>query len=196
MSASPRWHTIAIILFFLIISAVSLRFGPARRTYISPPRVQPVATTAQLASLWHESGVRGRTLICFTRYLNAVETGENTGDKTIENAMERGIARRVFHVVPDSVWPAVSSNLEKMNGIRKDREGFIGIFDNGRVYIRPLSRFVPPADEKVLAVIEPRIWSDQERAMITALFSAHKLTADLTAIIRGTEQDTALAASR
>jgi hypothetical protein len=147
-----------------------------------------VVSSTQLEQLWQNSGVKGRTLVTFTRYLNATESKDTKEIEATERAMEKGIIRRVFHIVPDHVWNEVSKNLSGRVGMRPTPEGFIGIFEYGRVYILPLSRFSPPT-EKSLLVVEPKIWSKAELDKIIANLQSGELAADLVAVIRGTDQD-------
>ena len=179
----------AIVLFFLgVIVFTQFYYGPSRRVHVSPPRVVSVDSGMQLEQVWQTSGVRGRTLVTFTRYLNAKETKDSKDADVTERGMQQGIIRRVFHVVPDSSWRDVSTTLAERKGMRPTSDGYIGIFEHGRVYIIPFSRFIPPSETSLL-VIEPRVWTEPEQAkMITELKSGH-LAADLMVIIRGTDQD-------
>lgn len=177
-----------ITVFFLSVIVFSFTYGPARRSYVSPPRVISVESTAQILHNLEESGVRGRTAICFTRYLNALEGKESKDAKAIELAMNHGIIRRVFHVPPDNSWPEINEALAKRNDMRTTPEGFIGIFDDGRVYIQPLSRFLH-LEDTALVVLEPKIWSGDELAQIAGRLHSGNIASDLIVIIRGSEAD-------
>lgn len=189
MSSRQVALCISIVLFFLgVIIFTQYYYGPSRRVSVSPPRVDLVVSSKQLGQVWQNSGVKGRTLVTYTRYLNAKETKESTDIDVTERAMGKGVIRRVFHVVPDHAWNEVSKNLSGRKGMRPTQEGYIGVFEYGRVYIMPLSRFSPPS-EKSLLVVEPKIWTVAEQAKIIANLTSGQLTADLVAIIRGTDQD-------
>ena len=155
----------AIILFFCTVLIFSIYYGPSQRISISAPNVIPVGSSYQLENVWQSSGVKGRTLILFTRYLNAVEAMESKELKATERAMELGIVRRVFHIVPDRSWKEVSKNLEGRKGIYQTKDGFIGVFEFGRVYIQPLSHFTPPLEQS-LVVVEPKVWSEDDFTQI------------------------------
>ncbi len=181
----------AIVLFFSAVLAGTFLYGPSQRSFNAQPQVLLVESTEQIARAFESAGVKGRMAICFTRYLNAVEGKEAKSLKVTEESMKKGVIRRVFHVTPDSAWPEVSAALAKRNGIRPTSEGFIGIFDNGRVYIMPLSRF-SQVTEKALIIVEPKVWSEDELKQIASKLKSGSISSDLVVIIRGSEKDAEL----
>jgi len=180
-----------ITLFFISVIAFSFFYGPMRRSFASPPKVVLVDSTAHIAKEWQADAVRGRIAICFTRYLNAVETKESTDLKATEQSMKLGIIRKVFHITPDAAWPEISGALSKRDYLRSTPEGFIGIFDDGRVYIQPLSRFSTIA-EKALIIVEPKVWTEEELVHIANKLQSGTISSDLVVIIRGSEKDAEL----
>ena len=181
----------SIIVFFLSVVAFSNFYGPARRTFASPSKVLSVDTSDQITKAWKSSGVKGRIAICFTRYLNVLESKDSKEPLITELAMDHGIVRKVFHVVPEYAWPEVQKALSKRDDMRQTPEGFIGIFNNGRVYISPLSK-LPPIDEKTLLIVEPKVWSQEELTQIGDRLKTGRLSSDLVTIIRGSENDAAI----
>jgi hypothetical protein len=179
-----------IIVFFCAVVALTFWYGPGQRSYLSPPQVLSVHSTDQIAQEWKTAGVKGRSVICFTRYLNAHEEKESRASKITELSLEQGIVRRVFHILPDKVWPEVRETLSKRNGIRPASAGFIGIFDYGRVYIMPLSRF-SQLGEKALVIIEPKVWTATELQQIATMLKSGSISSDLVILIRGTETEAA-----
>lgn len=177
-----------IAAFFFSVLAVSYRYGPSQRSFASPPKVVTVASSEQIVRTWESSGVKGRIAVCFTRYLNAHETKESTELKATELSLDHGILRKVMHVTPDSAWPEIHGALSKRNDMRPTTEGFIGIFDAGRVYIQPFSRFSELA-EKALIIIEPKVWSGTELQQIAEKLKSGRISSDLLVIIRGTDKD-------
>jgi hypothetical protein len=180
-----------IVVFFFAVIAFTFLYGPGQRSFSARPQVLSVESTEQIAQTWETAGVKGRIAICFTRYLNALEKKESNELKVTERSMEKGVIRRVFHIAPDSAWPEISGALSKRNGIRLTSEGFIGIFDAGRVYIMPLSRF-SQVTEKALIIIEPNVWTKAELMQIAEKLKSGRISTDLLVIIRGSEQDAAL----
>jgi hypothetical protein len=190
----PIKHTallVGIIVFFFSAVASTFLYGPAQRSFNARPQVILVESTEQIAQAWETTGVKGRVAICFTRYLNALEGKESKGLEVTERSMEKGITRRVFHILPDSSWPEVSATLLKRSGIRPTPAGFIGIFDNGRVYIMPLSRFLTMR-EKALVIVEPKVWTQDELKQIASMLKSGSISSDLLVVIRGTEADAEL----
>jgi hypothetical protein len=191
MSIKQSALLVGITAFFCAVIAFTFLYGPSRRLFNARPQVLAVTSTEQIAQAVETAGVKGRIAICFTRYLNALEGKESTGLKVTERSMERGIIRRAFHILPDSSWPEVRGTLLKRNGIRPIPEGLIGIFDNGRVYIMPLSRF-STVKEKALIIVEPKVWTQEELQQIVGKLKSGSITSDLVILIRGEEQDAEL----
>ena len=188
MPIKQRALLAGITVFFLAVIALTFLYGPSQRSFNASPQVLLVETNEHIAKVFKTTGVKGRIAICFTRYLNALEGKDSKDLKVTENSMEKGIIRRVFHITPDSVWPEISNALSKRNGIRPIPEGYIGIFDNGRVYIMPLSRF-SHIKEKALIIIEPKIWTQDELQQIANKLQTGKISSDLVVIIRGSEKE-------
>jgi len=191
MPAKRRALLTAIVIFFCSVILFSYFYGPTRRTFASRTTVLSVQSTEQVLQAWETSGLKGRVAICFTRYLNALETKESQAAKATELAMNHGIIRKVYHVPPDSAWGEIQGSLSRRNDMRQTPGGFIGIFDDGRVYITPLSRFTP-APEPALILVEPKIWSRDELLRIAELLSSGRLAADLVIMVRGSDRDAEL----
>ena len=180
-----------VIVFFFAVIAFTFFYGPSQRRFVASPTVLSVDTSAQIADAWKGAGVKGRIVICFSRYLNAVEAKESTDMKVIERSMEYSIVRRVYHIPPDAAWPEIQGELSKWFSMRRTSEGFIGIFDDGRVYIMPLSKF-SNLTEKALVIVEPKVWSRDELMQIAGKLRSGRISSDLTVIIRGSEKDAEL----
>lgn len=184
-----RMMTAAFVLFFACcILFLTLFYGPLRRTSALPPRVQPVLSAAEVLQLWESAGVKGRIAVLFTRHLNAERSlADEAGEKYANQAMQRGITRTLYHVVPDSAWPVVSQTLSSRRFVRATASGFILILPEGRVHVLPRSRF-KPVTEQSLIVIEPDVWTSDELEQISRLVESGKQSSDLIALIRGSQQ--------
>ena len=180
-----------IILFFFSVVAFSYLYGPMRRSFAATPQLFSAESTGQLTLILESSAVKGRIALCFTRYLNALETKESQDSKATESAMNHGIFRKVFHIPPGSAWPEVRGTLANRDDMRPTPEGFVGIFDDGRVYIQPLTH-VPQLTEKTVIIIEPKVWTDAELRQIADKLKSGGISSDLVLIIRGTQNDAEL----
>ncbi len=163
-------------------------FGPSRRSFVPTPRVVLVNSGAQIIQAWESNKVNGRILISFTRFLNAHESKNSTDINAAEISLNRNILRKIIHVPPDRAWPEIQEALSRRSDMRRSSEGFIGVYDDGRVYIKPFSR-LDTIEEKALVVIEPRIWTDNELLQIAEKLKSNSLYSDLILIIRGSEHD-------
>lgn len=189
MSIKHRAVITGIIVLFISVVAYTYLYGPWQRSFnAQSPQVLKAESTEQIARILDSAGVKGRIAICFTRYLNALESKESKGFTVTESSMEKGIFRRVYHIAPDRAWPEISDSLSKRNGIRPISEGFIGIFDYGRVYIMPLSRF-SQSTEKALIIVEPKVWTEDELKQIVSKLKSGSISSDLVIIIRGSEKE-------
>jgi hypothetical protein len=180
-----------IIIFFVSSVLFSYTYGPRQRSFASPAKVLSLESTAQINTAWESSGVKGRIAICFTRYLNALESKESRDVKATEISMNHGIVRKVFHVPPDSAWPEIKGALSKRSDMRTTSAGFIGVFQDGRIYIQPLSHF-SPVTEQALVIVEPRVWTSDELERIAGLLASGGISSDILVVIRGSQHDAEL----
>lgn len=178
----------SISAFFFFAVFVSFYYGPTRRSYVSTPKIEAVGSSGQLAKALGASGVKGRVAIYFTRYLNAIETKESKEPLVTELAMDQGIIRKVFHVIPENAWTGVQTALLTRYDMRQTPEGFIGVFNSGRVYITRLS-MLPPIKEKAILIVEPKVWTQEELIHIGEIIKSSYISSDLMIIIRGTGED-------
>lgn len=185
-----RFITFACIFLFMCgIIFLVFFYGPLRRSYITPGRVEQAFTAADIDMFWETSGVRGRTAILLTRHLNSEESPKDTnGVKFADVAMKHGKVRTIYHVVPDNSWDVVSDHVSPRKNARSTPAGFVLITPEGRVNIMPLSRFTA-VNEKSLVVFEPGVWNSEERSRIASMISSGDISTDLLAIIRGTTAD-------
>lgn len=182
---SKKSTLILICIFSLLIFSLSFVYGPLRRVFVAPARIIQVETGPEIYRLWESSRVKGRVVVLFSRHLNVELAGnESSGIKCTEMALQHGIIRKVYHVVPDHVWPEVAKNLSTRPVFNKVEEGYVGFLEEGRAYVMPLSRFTQ-IQENVLLVLEPAVWGTEELQQIKRLITEKKVTTDLFAIIRG-----------
>lgn len=191
MQAKQSALLAGIILFFFSVVAFSYLYGPMRRSFATPPQIIAAETSGQIALILGAGAVKGRIALCFTRYLNALETKESKDIKATELAMHHGIFRKVFHIPPDSAWPEIRGTLANRDDMRPTPEGFVGIFDDGRVYIQPLTHF-SHLTEKAVIIIEPKVWTEAELKQIADKLKSGGISSDLVVIIRGSESDAEL----
>jgi hypothetical protein len=189
---SRAWTSAGILSVAAAAFLASQCYGTSRRVLVSPARVVEASAPEDIARAWDSAGVRGRVAVQFARRLNAVAPGADPAQSTyLEEALRRGVVRRVFHVVPDGAWAEVSANISRMHGQRQTALGFALFFDAGRVDVLPLSRFAR-VDEPALVVVEPAVWTHDELADIVQHVRGGDVRADLLAVIRGGPSDLAL----
>jgi hypothetical protein len=191
MSAKNRALLAGITLFSFAVLIFLYFYGPSRRVYATSPQVISLQTVDQILQTWQSGGFKGRMAICFTRYLNAHGAKDSKEANVAELALHQSILRRITHVPPDNAWQEINKVLSSRNIMRTTPEGYIGVFDDGRVYVMPLSKF-SHVEEKSLIIIEPKIWSRDELQQIAEKLKSNKISSDLVIIIRGTEEDAAL----
>lgn len=183
--------TTAIFVFSLGIIAQFSFYGPMRRSYVTPPQAHSVATSSEILRIWEREWIRGRVAVTFSRYLNALETKDAKDVKVMEQAMNHGLVRTAYHIVPDRAWPEVHDNFSRWPVVKQTDTGLVGLFEDGRVYVMPLSRFTA-VTEQALAVIEPSVWTESEKRDIVAKLRSGAVRTDLLTVIRGTPADAGL----
>lgn len=190
---TPRMRTVGWIMLLVAGALVfSLGYGPLSRKFVTPPRCEVAESPAEIARLWTSSRVKGRVAVLFTRRLNGEVVGKEveTAVKYLEDAMQHGMVRTVYHVVPDTAWGEVAEKLSRMPGVRPIESGFAILFGAGRVHVLPLSRFAP-IREKALVVVAPAEWTTEEFGVIANLIKQQRVSADLLTVLRGTDAELA-----
>lgn len=178
----------AIILFFFGVIAGTFTYGPARRVFVSPDRTVAVQSARKLEETWHASAVHGRIAVIFAGHLNQQASGSSFPETDfLDASMRQGIVRRAYYVVPDRVWSQVVAESifgrELIVLPKTTDSGFTLLHVGGRIHVMPLSKYIPEGDEKVLAVIDPTVWSPQEHLRISNLFSSGLMASDLVVSI-------------
>lgn len=169
----------------LFMAWLSLAYGPSRRVFSAAPGCVAVGTGQEILSLWTRAGVKGRVAVLFSRRLNG-EPGlpASAGVRYLEDAMDRGIVRTAYHLVPDPAWSEVASALSRWRFAHEEPPGYVAMMGQGRVYVRPLSR-PPEIDERALVVVAPNDFDAAESQRIAALLKRAGVRTDLMAVLRG-----------
>lgn len=192
MMSQRRLILVVIVPLAALALLYCVLYGPSQRVYATTNSALSLSSSADILQMWKENGVRGRLAIVFTRRLNAEEPNADgfAGDY-LQTALQQGIVRSAIHVVPDSAWSEVQGKLANNPAVRQAQNGFVLLFDEGRVLVVPLSRF-EPLQEQALVVIEPSIWSMEELRFLSRMVAERRLFADLLAVLKGTSDDLAL----
>jgi len=201
----------------ILVSCVSVllvgRLGSAGRTYSEArPLVDSVRsartldTSAQLYSLWQESGLRGRHLVHVSRFFHFVPIDEDepvsessrfpvqTYDllgsweprldprNLLWLAVQSGVVRRVSHVLPPAELDQRLSELTP-DGILVSRRGReIRTHENGSP--RVIGDRFPELDEPVLLVIDASYFSAGTVEFLLDRLTTSALTTDLLVFSR------------
>jgi hypothetical protein len=179
----------AIVLLCIGTFVWTFAYGPAKRTFVIPDRTVHVRSVSDIDGIWNASGVHGRIAVIFARRLNQPVsiTVLPEGDY-LDGAMNHGIVRTAYYIVPDRVWADVlADNLQNPSLIIQPKiidAGYILLHEAGRIYFEPFSKYIPEQDrEKALVVIEPAVWTREEQARISGYIRSGQLPSDLTVIV-------------
>lgn len=179
-------HIIILILFGSALCAAFL-YGPYQRKYLSTQKTVPVTTGAEMDKLWRMNSVHGRVAVLFTRHLKPQQDGRFPEVDYLDTALQEGIVRRVYVIVPDSAWVASMVEILQDQSViiapKKTDSDNILLHRGGRIHIMPLSQYIPES-ETSLVVYEPSFWSEQERQKIEGLLTTRQLDADLVALVK------------
>jgi len=167
-----------LLVFFLTVqhSRNNRRFSPVHQ-------VATIPTMDGAYGIWASAGVRGRVLVYCDRRLN-IEVSEpvdpsSPGDQYVYASIRTNMVRVLYHVVPDSAWDEVATNLRKFPVYAYDRGMFrITVFDGIPLYVMRL-RDMPHLDEEVLLHINSDVWDDREFSEILGLLHNHTLSGDI-----------------
>lgn len=179
----------AIMLMFAATIVFVSVYGPVKRSYVIPDKTVSLNSARELENLWHSSGVHGRIAVIFTRHLKPDGPVAFFPEiDYLDKAMNQGVVRTAYYVVPDRIWTQVVSENILNQGLivppKPTDTGFILLHRGGRIHFTPLSKYIPEQEhEKALVVIEKAAWNQQEHSRIENYFKSGLLTADLVAII-------------
>ncbi len=179
----------AIALFSLAVFIWTFAYGPARREFISQDKTVTVHSARDIEELWRSSGVHGRVAVVFARHLSRPFPANTFPEMDyLDAAMNHGIVREAYYIVPDRMWTQViAESIENPSIIVQPKltdTGYILLHEDGRIYVIPLSKYIPDlGQEKALVVIEPAIWSSEEQSRIDGFVKSGQLTSDLTVIV-------------
>ena len=182
------WIT-AITMLFTGTLIWTFAYGPAKRRFVIPDKTVQARSIHEVDGIWNASGVHGRIAVIFARRLNPLGSANALPDGDyLDNAMNHGIVRRAYHIVPDRMWTdVIAENIQNPSLIIQPKiinAGYILLHEGGRIYVEPLSKFIPEQDrEKALVVIEPAVWTPEEQARISGFIRSGQLNADLTVIV-------------
>ncbi len=185
---------ILIILFSFGVIVLTVIYGPAKRSFVSPERTVTVRSADELDRLWHSSGVHGRVAVIFARHLNQQFSGLAFPEMDyLDQGMRHGIIRRAYYIVPDRFWPEVvleyRALLTYIIEPKATDTGFMILHEGERIHAMPLSKYIPEQDqEKALVVIEPAVWTPQEQTRIDGFIKSGQLVSDLIVTIGRAKQ--------
>lgn len=180
--------------------------------------VRVARTTAQLYSLWKESGYRGRRLVHLSRFLHFVEpeppaaTVEMTAfpvrtfdllahwerEVSAKNvlwlALRSGVVRRVDHVLPAAELDARRAGLDpRTPGVRfKGRRILTHELGSPRV----LSDELPVTEEPVLFAVDASYFYTEEPAALLRRLRGSRLVSELVVLCRSDDNPDVGAAER
>jgi len=130
---------------------------------------------------WRSAPVRGRTLLHVARHA-AMHTDPDAAPANayVYRAVRDGVARRVFHVVPEAAWPVVAENLRAVVAAWPDGRTFRVVVEGTPIVVLRLSD-LPALDEPVLVDLDAGAYSAAELGALAERLSRRAPAADLVA---------------
>lgn len=185
----------AIILLSFCVIVWTFAYGPAKRKFVLPDKVVTLRSAYELDSLWHTSGVHGRVAVLFARHMSQPFSLKTFPEMDyLDSAMNHGIVRTAYYIVPDRMWTEViANNVENPSLIVQpkiiDPGYYILLHEGGRIHVIRFSKFIPEQEgEKSLVVIEPAIWDSEEQGRIEGFIKSGQISSDLTVIVSKPKQ--------
>ncbi len=168
---------LAGVVLFLTSTALS------QRRMVHPPQVHLLSRPQDAYDVWIEKNVHGRTLLLFDRFLNAEARGLPAGpDNYVYLAIEHGLVRKVYHIIPDRMWAEVSAALAKNAWAVPTGSGYrMAAAEGVPVRIVPLSLF-EPGDETYLVNLNGGLWSGEEVRAIAGMLAGKRTRFDVLTV--------------
>ncbi len=142
--------------------------GRSARKFLSEPSGVRCTVPEDALAAWRRSGVHGRVLMHFARSIAmSPQPGPPSPNDYLARALDEGIIRRVYHVIPDDAWPEVRATLAARPGVARDGERFTLQKAGAPIVVGPRSA-LPRLDEPALVTIEGERWSPKALAEIVA----------------------------
>ena len=184
---------VIILLFFLSVLLFLTLYGRAYVSYAAQPVVKEISAPYYAFNAWRENKVHGRVLFLFDRYLSPDPEPPDQSplpSNYIYLSLEENLINKVYHVVPDSAWPAIEKALEdaslqtRHNDIlftKRDRFFRVIIAEGVPVIIVRL-KDIPRIKERVLVNINRSVWNDEQMRAIGSLLATGAVCSDLITI--------------
>lgn len=150
------------------VVAAAWQTGRSARRVLAEPAVVRCAVPEDALAVWRRSEVHGRVLLHFARSIAmAVEPGPPAPGNYLARAIDEGLVRRVYHVIPDEAWAEVRTTLAARPGVVRDGEGFELQKAGAPIIVVPRAA-LPRVDEPALVTIEGERWSPRALEEIAA----------------------------
>lgn len=188
---------IPILLFVLVIIFLSI-YGTSSRNILKEHLVFEIKNPSKAFLIWKEYGVHGRILIFVDRYLTIdviflksietrfslmdLKTPPLTDDNFLMLAIYNNIVRKIYHIVPDSLWLKIKEEFIKNKAFKFDGKSL-------RVTIEGVPLIILKAldfkllKEKALIFINEESVSDYDASFLNNLLYNEQLS-DIVVIKR------------
>lgn len=174
-----------IVMGFIFV-ALSLSLYGSVHVIVRPfPQITAVEEPLGALYVWNEGKVRGRVLVLFDRHLHAEAEASPlaeppvAGHNFVYHAVQLGIVKKIYHVIPDRSWHEVEQNLFHMAGTAFSHDRFrLNITEGVPVTVLRI-KDVPHIREKVLMSIQGDHWSEEELDTISSMLYRRVFESDL-----------------
>jgi hypothetical protein len=163
---------------FLAVVAAAAATGAAGRRTLAVPIVRRCESAEQLLPAWRSAGVHGRVLVHFARDNGmSPDAGPLSPANQLYRAVQEGVIRRIYHVIPDHAWAEVEATLRGRDvayaggAFRLDVAGApLLVLDRTRL---------PALREPALVTIDTDAWSQVALSSIRGRIRSGDLESDL-----------------
>jgi hypothetical protein len=153
----------------LAAAGVAQHLGNSGRRMLPTLEVERVRAPEEALAAWRRHGVRGRVLVHFARHVAmSAERGPASPQTYLLRALEEGVIRRVYHVIPDDAWPEVDAVLASRDGVERGTGGSFRLQKAGAPIVVISRSGLPPLPEPALVTVEADRWSPDALASIVA----------------------------
>ncbi len=182
MIQAERTSIIRIILATILIIAIPILLGLIGIKSRIPPTLKKtfyISEPKDAFRVWYDSGLKGMILFCLDKRFRmtplsqeAIEEAYLTGysrelsnDNFLFLAINLGMIRKIYHVVPYNRWNEVYDVLSKMPRVLK-REGLFRLTEDGVPIIVITEGQLPELKEPLLVYINEEVRDDYSTGLV------------------------------
>lgn len=154
--------------------------GVSNRVFLKSRGLRVMDNPSSAVAVWTESGVHGRTLILFDKKLNARHDASSLTDTNYNFvAIRRNIVRKIYHVIPDSLFPQVEETIKMKKNVGSSQGVYRMTIEGAPLFVMRMKDIPPDIGEEALVQVNGDSWDEGEMLQIAELIERGLIKSDL-----------------